>query len=262
VSTSIECSVITVNFNNAQGLARTLRSVDQQTHTSLESIVIDGASSDASTEVMRVRSSSKRTIHLSEPDAGIYDAMNKGLGLASGDLVVFMNSGDCFSGADVVARAASDWRARGWRWAYGLGRVLTEGGEPVAILHRVPHRPMQVALGNETVPHQAVFMERSLIHELGGFDLSVGLAADQDLLVRAARRSPPVSWPEFIVDFEGGGAGSTRRYWEFPLEMRLARRRRNQPLGGSWLADWGLTASVLLRRGLLDAQARVRRRLR
>ena len=256
------CSVVTVNYNNGPGLERTLRSVDAQTLEALESVVIDGGSSDESQHVMEARTTSKPTVHVSERDEGIYDAMNKGWRKATGALIIFMNSGDSFASLDIVGRIASDWQSRRWRWGYGCGRVVASDGTPTAILHRVPFSREKLALGYVTVPHQAVFMERSLLHELGGFDLAVGLAADQDLLARAASLAQPATWAEFVVNFEGGGAGSNRQFWEFPREMRLARRSRGEPLGGSWVRDSALTTLVLLSRGVTHGQGKLRRRLR
>ena len=95
-------SVITVNFNMARDLERTIRSVAGQTFAGKEYIVVDGGSSDGSLEVIR-RNSAALDRWISEPDRGIYDAMNKGSSLARGDWLLFLNSGDVFSGKDVLS---------------------------------------------------------------------------------------------------------------------------------------------------------------
>ncbi len=96
-------SIITINYNNAIGLEKTIRSVISQTFSDYEFIIIDGGSTDGSTEVIR-RYSSKITYWLSEPDNGIYNAMNKGIKNAHGDYLNFMNSGDVFFLSDVLER--------------------------------------------------------------------------------------------------------------------------------------------------------------
>ena len=98
-------SIITVNLNNREGLRRTIESVARQTLRDFELIVIDGGSNDGSTDVLR-QHKEDITFWVSEPDSGIYNAMNKGIRLATGDYLNFMNSGDCFYDDGVLARVA------------------------------------------------------------------------------------------------------------------------------------------------------------
>lgn len=187
--------------------------------------------------------------------------MNKGMDMASGRLVVFMNAGDAFASSDVLRMMARSYvEDGGWRWGYGCGRVISEEG-PTSVISLVPFSQDRLGLGLATVPHQAVVMETALLVDLGGFDESVGLAADQELIYRASFISKPKLWAEFFVDFEGGGAGSTRDWWELPREMRTARRRLRTPVGGSWAKDGVLSAGVLGYRGFLNAQRRFRDRI-
>jgi len=99
-------SIITINRNNAAGLEKTMRSVAAQTFADFEYVVIDGASTDRSVEVIRsfVASFGGRLKWISEPDKGIYNAMNKGIGMASGDYLQFLNSGDSLVSDDVTMR--------------------------------------------------------------------------------------------------------------------------------------------------------------
>lgn len=102
-------SIVTVAYNSAATIADTLKSVAAQTHPDVEHIVIDGASSDGTLDVVRVHGSHVSKL-VSERDEGIYDAMNKGLGLATGEFVGFLNADDMLAGPDVVieiVRAAS-----------------------------------------------------------------------------------------------------------------------------------------------------------
>ena len=98
-------SVITVNYNDAQGLRRTLDSVGQQTYERFEHIVIDGASQDDSTRLLETNAHSK--LHwISEPDTGIYNAMNKGIDRAGGSFLLFLNSGDALISENSLEEAA------------------------------------------------------------------------------------------------------------------------------------------------------------
>lgn len=253
-------TVITISYEHLEGLRRTLDSVAMQDWEWIESVVIDGGSSDGTAAFLERYEPEFQQMVLSEPDEGIYDAMNKGISHASGDLVVFMNAGDTFADSSVISRMASSYAREGsWRWGYGCGRVL-RGFKPTAVLAFIPFRLDRLALGLATVPHQAVVMELSLLRELDGFDRRAGLSADQDLLLRAALRSTPRLWAEFFVDFEGGGAGSTRKPLAYPKEMRQARRRNDASVGGSWAIDTLLTALLLAVRTMSTWQHSLRRR--
>ena len=97
-----QISIITINYNNASGLEKTIRSVVEQTYNEYEYIIIDGASSDKSKEVIQEY---QRYIDFwcSEKDSGIYNAMNKGIQKASGEYLLFLNSGDVLNNSAVLA---------------------------------------------------------------------------------------------------------------------------------------------------------------
>ena len=103
-------SIVTITFNAAETLPATLRSVDSQTFTDYEHLIIDGASKDSTVETARKAANKRRAIY-SEPDKGLYDAMNKGLSKARGRFIVFLNAGDSFSTPGTLAlyaQAATD----------------------------------------------------------------------------------------------------------------------------------------------------------
>ena len=99
-------SIITVNYNNKDGLRRTIESVIGQTYRDFEFIVIDGGSTDGSADVLR-EFDKDITYWVSEKDSGIYNGMNKGIAKATGDYLNFMNSGDCFYTPDILEKVAS-----------------------------------------------------------------------------------------------------------------------------------------------------------
>lgn len=107
----MKLSIITINYNNAEGLRKTLASVASQTYANIEHIIVDGASTDGSVDVIKEYENqlniTHSTIHLlwsSEPDNGIYDAMNRGIQGATGDYIQILNSGDLLAAPDVTAR--------------------------------------------------------------------------------------------------------------------------------------------------------------
>ena len=100
-------SIITINLNNAEGLRKTIPSVISQTYCDFEYIVIDGGSTDGSVDVIK-KYADKLSYWVSEPDAGIYNAMNKGIRKAGGEYCQFLNSGDWLVAPDVTERMAKD----------------------------------------------------------------------------------------------------------------------------------------------------------
>ena len=98
----IKLSIITINYNNASGLSKTMESVISQNFSDFEYIVIDGGSTDGSVDIIK-KYAEKLTFWVSEPDKGIYNAMNKGISMASGEYLLFLNSGDWFVNNEVIA---------------------------------------------------------------------------------------------------------------------------------------------------------------
>lgn len=99
-------SIITITYNAEKELPATLKSVDSQTCTDFEHLIIDGASKDSTLELLRRTPNPRRQV-FSEPDRGLYDAMNKGLARARGEFVIFLNAGDAFSAPNTLARYAA-----------------------------------------------------------------------------------------------------------------------------------------------------------
>lgn len=99
----MKLTIITINRNNSEGLAKTLKSINQQTSKNFEHVVVDGASTDNSVDVIRqYEDADIKRVCVSEPDSGIYNAMNKGIRMASGEYLQFLNSGDVLAGNNVV----------------------------------------------------------------------------------------------------------------------------------------------------------------
>lgn len=149
-------SIITINYNNRIGLERTIQSVLCQTYDNYEYIVIDGASTDGSVEIIK-KYESKLAYWVSEKDNGIYHAMNKGICHSLGDYCVFMNSGDVFYSDDVLAQVAN----LGYEEKIIVGNVVS--GDGVVIPTR-PSRDFSLYhLYSASIPHQASFICTELL---------------------------------------------------------------------------------------------------
>jgi len=206
-------SIITVTRNDAHGLEATLDSVARQTGgVDYRQIVIDGASTDGSAAVMD-RFMSDRTLIISEPDNGIYDAMNKGLAHADGQYVMFLNAGDTLHDAavlDDIARAIRDNGTPGV--VYGQTDIVDPGDR-----HRIGPRhltaPATLTLDSfkqgMVVCHQAFIALRRIVSP---YDLKYRFSADYEWCIRILQHSRRnVYLPRTIVDYADGGATTAHR---------------------------------------------------
>lgn len=167
----MKLSIITINRNNKDGLEKTIRSVIAQTCRDYEYIVIDGASTDGSADIIR-QYEKKISCWISEPDQGIYNAMNKGILQAHGDYCIFMNSGDCFHDPDVIARFESYFNHRN---AIVVGRI-TYLDDPVGWCPDT-RQTFRRYWGNH-LPHQASFIRRDLFEHIGLYSENYKIASD------------------------------------------------------------------------------------
>lgn len=156
----MKVSVITVNYNNKQGLQRTLESIKSQVYTDYELLVVDGASNDGSVEIIREYLGKVPMMRfVSEKDGGIYNAMNKGTDMAEGDYLIFMNSGDCFYDAHSLEQAAR----------YLDGNVDIVSGIAVSDKYVMnPVRPQDLSMSfflKSSMNHQATFIKRELMQK-------------------------------------------------------------------------------------------------
>jgi glycosyltransferase involved in cell wall biosynthesis len=230
----VRFSVITVCFNSEATIGDTLKSVAGQDWPDFEHIVVDGASSDGT--MAEVEAHRHPRLHaLSEPDGGIYDAMNKGLSLASGDYVQFLNSDDFLSRADALSLVASRIAESGADCIFADTRfVVGLEARPGARLYSARRfRRWWLRIG-AMPPHPSSFVKRDLMLKLGGFDTDYAMAADFDLIARALLREK-ASWaalPSALVAFRSGGVSTAGLAAKMALSREFARSlaRLGQPL--------------------------------
>ena len=147
-------SVITINYNNKDGLKRTIESVVGQNYADFEYIVIDGGSTDGSVGIIQDYVKNI-TYWVSEPDKGIYNAMNKGTSHATGDYLIFMNSGDCFHSSDVLSSITN------YQEDIICGKIL-RGNSTKPYGHHKDTLTL-IDLVRDTLPHQAMFIKRDIM---------------------------------------------------------------------------------------------------
>lgn len=166
-------SIITVNYNNKEGLRKTIESVVHQTYRDFEFIVIDGGSTDGSIDILK-EYDQQINYWVSEKDSGIYNAMNKGIKKAIGDYLNFMNSGDCFYQNDVLETVNSKKSTADMIVGrdYHFDIVSKQGFTAI-----LPPRLSMLTFVNDTLPHQSTFFKKELFNE-SLYDETLRYAAD------------------------------------------------------------------------------------
>ena len=204
----MKISIITVTWNSAATVVDTLRSVNVQTHPDVEHIVIDGGSSDATLAIVKAEGRRVTTV-VSEPDHGIYDAMNKGLALAGGDVVGLLNSDDFLAAPHVLSTIAATFADPDVDAVYGdLCYVRQNASSQIVRYWRSsPFVPGAFARG-WAPPHPALYIRRKIYEQLGRFDLVYSLTADLELMARfiEIHRIRTRHVPQVFVHMRLGGA--------------------------------------------------------
>lgn len=177
----IEVSIITVNLNNAAGLKKTVESVMNQVFRNFEYIVVDGASTDGSIEAIKEYTS--RIDHLvSEPDQGIYHAMNKGIGMANGRYCLFLNSGDWLADDQVLSNVFE--KEQDADIISGDTAYYDPAKQTVKWLIPSPDDLTANTFFNGTLPHQSTFIKRELFLKYGLYSEELIIASDWLFLLK------------------------------------------------------------------------------
>ena len=202
-------TVITVVYNSANNIERTLLSVINQSYPHIEYIVIDGASTDGTVDIIG-QYAGRIARFISEPDNGIYDAMNKGLALATGDYVLFMNAGDEIYCADTVAEVFAT--VPDADIYYGETEMFDADWQSIGLRrHAIPQRFNWKSFRySMNVSHQAIYIRRSITSP---YDVRYHLSADIDWVIRAAKAAgKTVNTNRIVAKYLTGGM-SKRRHW-------------------------------------------------
>ena len=200
-------SVITVVYNNAHDIERTMLSVLTQTYPRIEYIIIDGKSTDGTLKIINRYKDQVAKI-FSEKDNGIYDAMNKGLAAATGDYVLYMNSGDEFYSRDTVQKVFES--APDADIYYGETEMIDADGKSLGQRrHKAPKTFtwMDFRYGM-SISHQAIYVRRSLA---GPYDNRYKLSADIDWIIRAASQAEKiVNVNQYVAKYLVGGVSKAK----------------------------------------------------
>jgi glycosyltransferase involved in cell wall biosynthesis len=182
----VRLSIITIAYNDLAGLRKTFASVFEQTEQSFEYIVVDGGSTDGSSDFIKENAS---RIHkwVSEKDKGIYDAQNKGWKVATGEYCLFLNSGDCLEDKHVIQNIYK----KTWNTELLFGNIHFVDDSSGMRLGVMPHTVGAIHLYKDTIWHPASIIKRSVLQQFDGFDLQYRIVADYAFFCR------------YVLDYKG-----------------------------------------------------------
>jgi len=214
-------TVITVVYNNQHHIERTLNSVLNQTYQAIEYIVIDGASTDGTLNILK-QYENRLSKMVSEPDKGIYDAMNKGLTMATGQYVLFMNSGDEIYAHDTVANIFAS--AADADIYYGETEMIDNYGNSLGRRrHKAPKQFTWRSFNyGMSISHQAIYIKRSLTTP---YNLQYQLSADIDWILQAAKKAKIiVNVKQYVARYLVGGMSKTKHRQSLTERFAIMRQ--------------------------------------
>jgi glycosyltransferase involved in cell wall biosynthesis len=178
----IKISLLTVCYNSAATIEKTIQSVAQQSHDAIEYIIIDGGSTDDTLAIIE-RYPQVVSRWISEPDKGLYDAMNKGIALATGDLVGILNSDDTFYADEVLAQVAHFHQTHDIEASVGNIVQHQASGKIIRLYSAKNWTPQKLRIGFMP-PHPSIFFKRELFNYYGNYQLDFVIGADYELITR------------------------------------------------------------------------------
>lgn len=224
-----QISIVTVSYNAVKTIEQTINSIVNQSYPDIEYIIVDGGSTDGTVDIIK-KYENKIAHWVSEPDAGIYDAMNKGISLSHGDVIGIINSDDWYS-PDTVEKAMEVLHDSAVDGVCGSIRYFSVSGERVKVpdVHSNPslkamHRGMSIA-------HPSVFLRKDAYLKYGVFSLEYPIAGDYELLLRMITLGAKIVYcPDIYVNFRLGGA-SGKHSLQSVKDVRKARYVHGVPFG-------------------------------
>ena len=228
---AMKISVVTAVYNRAHCIASTIRSVQQQSYKNIEHLIVDGASTDGTLEIIRGCISPDSTL-ISERDSGIYDALNKGFLRATGDVIGILHSDDCFYDDKVIERVAKTFNEHDVDYVYGDIEMINSD-DKVFRHWKVGHLENGFIMSKQ-IPHPSLFISRNLLMKLHPpFDPTYKISADlkQQLLIANKLRSRGFYIPCSLVKMRVGGT-STSNFMSY-LDGWIESRRAWNEVHGS-----------------------------
>lgn len=231
----MKISIITASYNSAQTIEDTIKSVLGQTYSDIEYIIIDGASTDGTLEIIKKYQTRGKIKLVSEPDKGLYDAMNKGIALATGDVIGIINSDDFYKHSRVIEKIAAVFKNNDYDAVYADLEFIENNNPNKIVRTWIAGKYQEKKLNNGWVmPHPTLFIKKNIYNQYGYFKTNFKIAADYELMLRLLKihKIKIAYLPEIIISMRNGGVstrnlGQRKKGWQ---ELKQAWTENNLPL--------------------------------
>lgn len=220
----MKVSIITPAYNSVATIVDTLKSVQSQTYSPIEHIVVDGASTDHTLKV--IKENAPNAVVISEPDKGLYDAINKGIKKASGDIIGILNADDFFPNHDRVARIVSAFQCTKADCVFGDVVFVKTNDTQKAVRYysSAGFNPAKFAWGYMPA-HPSFYLKRAYYEQFGNYKIDYQIAADYELLIRMlyTQKLKYEYIPEPIVHMRAGGVSNANIKSRWVLNREIER---------------------------------------
>lgn len=231
-------SIVTAVYNGGQYLEKTIKSVVSQDYASVEYIIIDGGSKDDTINIIK-KYEENIDYWISEPDKGIADAMNKGISVARGEIITFLNAGDYYINVSVLAYISKWYKREKWWWAYGLANFLLDYKETIFRQKYRPFKRWKYYYITQNC-HQATFFRRELFQVVGSYILDNSLFFDVDFFIRATNFSEPSTSRKHLVWYDVTGISASISFKRLLSRLGVTKKY----CSSSSLPLWGFLVVV------------------
>ncbi|MGK2877396.1 MAG: glycosyltransferase family 2 protein [Solirubrobacterales bacterium] len=225
-------TIVTPTFNAIATIGETLASIRSQDYA-VEHIVVDGGSTDGTVELLEAEAAAGRLKYVSEQDDGLSDAFNKGVAMATGDLIGWLNADDVYEPGALTAVASAYEASPGAEWVVGRCAIVGEEGREsrrVVTAYKdflLRHYSFRLHLTNNFVSSPATFVRRSVLEEIGALDVRFKYSADYDLWLRLGRRGAPAFAREPVARFRMGEGSLSITGFETQFKEHAQNAREN-----------------------------------
>lgn len=205
----MKISIITATYNSGCNIANCIKSVYEQSYDDIEHIIVDGASSDDTLAIINATPNRVAKI-ITEPDKGIYDAFNKGLSCATGEIISFLNSDDVFAHRDAVKNIIDILKSGEVQGVYGDLVYFDETNEVVRVWKSSEYTHQKIRTG-WMPPHPTLVLRRSVYEQFGAFDPCFRISGDYDFVLRILNNQTTRLHylPQVLVNMKIGGASNS-----------------------------------------------------
>lgn len=235
-------SIITISYNSEKTIERTIKSILSQTYSDYEYIIVDGASKDSTIDVVkRYEPLFEGKMHwISEPDKGIYNAMNKGIAMAKGDVVGIVNSDDWLDvrGLENVKQCVESNNVSPQDAFIVTGQMLFHYDNGTSVVMKTNRQSYERYSRNYRMGlnHPATFVSRKVYEDVGTFDEKFKLYADADLMVRCYKAGVPVYFVEKVLsNMADGGASNVRSEASMHDNRYMLKKHTQTKLEYCWM---------------------------